>query len=105
MLGAKIRVPTPIGTVAATIPKWSSTGRVLRLKGRGVPRPDGGKGDQYVTLRLMLPQKPDPTLEAFIAQWQPAAVRAGLAAENLRENIFSPGEIAEIGKTGVARVG
>jgi len=73
VLGAKIRVPTPIGTVAATIPKWSSTGRVLRLKGRGVPRPDGGKGDQYVTLKLVLPQKPNPELERFVAKWQPAA--------------------------------
>jgi DnaJ-class molecular chaperone len=66
-------VPTPGGTVSATVPKWSNTGRVLRLKGRGVPRSDGGKGDQYVTLKLMLPQKPDPKLEAFVAQWQPEA--------------------------------
>jgi DnaJ-class molecular chaperone len=55
------------------VPKWSSTGRVLRLKGRGVPRSDGSKGDEYVTLKLMLPQKPDPQFEAFVAQWQPVA--------------------------------
>ena len=73
VLGTKIKVPTPSGTVTAAVPKWSSTGRVLRLKGRGVPRPDGSKGDQYVTLRLVLPQKPDPELEQFVAQWQPAA--------------------------------
>jgi DnaJ-class molecular chaperone len=73
VLGTKIKVPTPSGTVTAAVPKWSSTGRVLRLKGRGVPRPDGSKGDQYVTLRLMLPQRPDPELENFVAQWQPAA--------------------------------
>jgi DnaJ-class molecular chaperone len=73
VLGTKIKVPTPSGTVTAAVPKWSSTGRVLRLKGRGVPRPDGSKGDQYVTLRLVLPQKPDPKLEQFVAQWQPAA--------------------------------
>jgi DnaJ-class molecular chaperone len=73
VLGAKVKVPTLSGTVAVAVPKWSSTGRILRLKGRGVPRPDGGKGDQYVTLRLMLPQKPDPKLEAFVAQWQPEA--------------------------------
>jgi DnaJ-class molecular chaperone len=73
VLGAKIRVPTPGGTVTAAVPKWSNTGRVLRLKGRGVPRPDGSKGDEYVTLKLMLPQKPDPKLEEFVAQWQPEA--------------------------------
>jgi DnaJ-class molecular chaperone len=73
VLGTRIKVPTPSGTVTVAVPKWSSTGRVLRLKGRGVPRPDGSKGDQYVTLRLVLPQKPDPELEQFVAQWQPAA--------------------------------
>jgi DnaJ-class molecular chaperone len=73
VLGAKIKVPTPSGTVTAAVPKWSSTGRVLRLKGRGVPRSDGSKGDQYVTLKLMLPQKPDPQLEKFVAQWEPVA--------------------------------
>jgi DnaJ-class molecular chaperone len=54
------------------VPKWSNTGRVLRLKGRGVPRSDGSKGDEYVTLKLMLPQKPDSKLEAFVAGWQAA---------------------------------
>ncbi|MGL3214134.1 DnaJ C-terminal domain-containing protein [Bradyrhizobium sp. BR 1433] len=72
VLGAKISVPTPSGTVTVTVPKWSSTGRLLRLKGRGVPRPDGGKGDQYITLKLVLPQKRDPELEKFVARWQPA---------------------------------
>ena len=72
VLGAKLKVPTPSGAVTVAVPKWSSTGRVLRLKGRGVSRSDGSKGDQYVKLMLMLPQKPDPKLEAFIKQWQPA---------------------------------
>ena len=64
-------MPTPGGTITVTVPKWSSTGRILRLKGRGVPRPDGSKGDQYVSLKLVLPPKPDPELEKFVAQWQP----------------------------------
>ena len=73
VLGAKVKVPTPSGTVTAAVPKWSNTGRVLRLKGRGVPRADGSKGDQYVTLKLVLPQEPDPEFEKFVAQWQPVA--------------------------------
>jgi DnaJ-class molecular chaperone len=72
VLGGKIAVPTPSGTVTTTVPKWSNTGRVLRLRGRGVSRLDGSKGDEYVTLRIMLPKKPDRHLERFIAQWQPA---------------------------------
>jgi DnaJ-class molecular chaperone len=70
VLGGKVEAPTPSGAVAMTVPKWSNTGTVLRLRGRGVPRPDGGKGDELVTLKVMLPKKPDPELEKFIAQWE-----------------------------------
>jgi len=70
VLGGKIEVPTPSGPVAMRIPKWSNTGAVLRLKGKGVPRPDGTRGDEYVTLKVMLPQRPDPELEKFVAQWR-----------------------------------
>ena len=73
VLGAKIKVPTPAGAVTVSVPKWSNTGRVLRLKGRGAPRSDGSKGDEYIKLMLMLPEKPDPKLEAFVAEWQPVA--------------------------------
>jgi DnaJ-class molecular chaperone len=73
VLGGKVNVPTPSGSVSMTVPKWSNTGTVLRLKGRGVPRPGGGSGDEYVRLKVMLPEKPDPELEKFIAQWRPAA--------------------------------
>jgi DnaJ-class molecular chaperone len=73
VLGAKVEVPTPGGAVTVAVPKWSNTGRVLRLKGRGVPRADGSKGDEYIKLMLMLPEKPDPKLEAFVADWQPLA--------------------------------
>ncbi len=55
-----------------TIPKWANTGTVLRLKRKGVPRPDGSRGDEYVKLKVMLPDKPDPELEKFIAQWRSA---------------------------------
>jgi len=72
VLGGKVSVPTPTGTVTMTIPKWANTGTVLRLKGKGVPRPDGSRGDEYVKLMVMLPDKPDPELEKFIAQWRSA---------------------------------
>ena len=36
-----------------------------------MPRADGSKGDEYVKLMLMLPEKPEPKLEAFVAEWQP----------------------------------
>jgi DnaJ-class molecular chaperone len=70
VLGAEVKVPTPSGAVIMTVPKWTNSGAVLRLKGKGVPRSDGGKGDEFVTLKLMLPEKPDPELEKFVAHWR-----------------------------------
>ena len=70
VLGGKLRVPTPTGTVTMTIPKWSNTGTKLRLKGKGVLRPNGSRGDEFVTLKIVLPEKPDPELERCIAQSQ-----------------------------------
>jgi DnaJ-class molecular chaperone len=72
VLGGKIKVPTPSGPVTMTVPKWANTGTVLRLRGKGAPRADGGRGDEFVTLKVMLPEKPDPELEKFIAQWRGA---------------------------------
>jgi DnaJ-class molecular chaperone len=73
VLGGKVAVPTPTGTVTMTVPKWSNTGTVLRLKGRGVPRPNGAAGDEYVTLKIMLPEKRDPALEKLISKWASAS--------------------------------
>ena len=72
ILGAKVKVPTPSSAVTMTVPKWANTGTVLRLKGKGVPRADGSKGDEFVTLRVMLPDKPDPELEKFVEHWHNA---------------------------------
>ena len=74
VLGGKVKAPTPSGSVAVTVPKWSNTGTVLRLKGKGAPRPDGSKGDEFLTLKVMLPEKPDVELEKFVAQWRPAKI-------------------------------
>jgi DnaJ-class molecular chaperone len=72
VLGGKVKVPTPWGSVSMTVPKWANTGTVLRLKGKGVLRIDGSRGDEFVTLKVMLPEKPDPELENFVARWRGA---------------------------------
>lgn len=67
VLGASITVPTVHGSVSLKIPKNSSSGKRLRLRGKGVPATDGDPaGDQYVTLSIVLPSQPDPELEAFL---------------------------------------
>jgi DnaJ-class molecular chaperone len=70
ILGARINVPTPTGSVTMTVPKGSNTGTVLRLRGKGVPRRNGGHGDELLKLKVMLPEQPDAELEAFAAGWQ-----------------------------------
>jgi DnaJ-class molecular chaperone len=69
VLGGKIRVPTPTGTVTMTIPKGSNTGTTMRLKGKGAPRHNGGHGDEFVKLKIVLPKGPDPELEEFVSKW------------------------------------
>jgi DnaJ-class molecular chaperone len=69
VLGGRIRVPTPTGEVAMTVPKGSNTGTTMRLKGKGAPHHGGGHGDEFVKLRVVLPKGPDPELEAFVSSW------------------------------------
>ena len=72
VLGGKIKVPTTTGAVTMSLPKPANTGSVLRLKGKGARRSDGSHGDEYVTLKVMLPQEADPALEKFAAEWTPS---------------------------------
>ncbi len=70
VLGARIEVPTIHGPVSLKVPKGSDSGTTLRLKGKGiVDRKAGTRGDQYVALKVMLPEKRDPELERLIAGW------------------------------------
>jgi DnaJ-class molecular chaperone len=80
VLGGKISVPTIDGSVTMTVPKWSNTGRVLRLRGKGIRRADGA-GDEYVTLKIMLPDKPDPELEKLVSEWQQSTGTARHSSE------------------------
>ena len=80
VLGGRVTVPTPTGPVTMMVPKWSNSGSVLRLKGKGVPRRGGVRGDELVTLKVMLPERPDPELEKLIAQWR--AARSGSARQS-----------------------
>lgn len=56
-LGAKIEVPTVDGSVTVKIPSGTSSGKTLRVRGRGAPRPKGGNGDLLVKVEVEVPRK------------------------------------------------
>jgi curved DNA-binding protein len=58
VLGAEVRTETPDGAVTLTVPSGSQTGRRLRLRGRGLPRADGSRGDLHAVVRIVVPERP-----------------------------------------------
>jgi molecular chaperone DnaJ len=58
-LGAKIDVPTIDGTVTMKVPPGTSSGQRLRIRGRGIAKPGGARGDQTVEVRIVLPAHMD----------------------------------------------
>jgi DnaJ-class molecular chaperone len=71
VLGAKVEVPTITGRVQLTVPKATSSGRVFRLKAKGVRNSTTGHtGDQLVTVRIVLPETIDDKLAYFLSEWR-----------------------------------
>ena len=56
VLGAKVAVPTPEGTVTMNIPAGIKSGQSLRLRGKGWPSPKGKRGDQFVKVQIVPPK-------------------------------------------------
>lgn len=76
--GAKVKVPTVDGPVMLSIPAGSSSGKVMRLKGKGFSSKGGGRGDQLVRLMVDVPSH-DPVLTELLGNWvDPRPVRADL---------------------------
>ena len=86
LLGARIKVPTLDGSVELSVPAKTSSGKTLRLKGKGVP--SAGKqpaGDLLVSLKIMLPDSEDADLTELMERWQkdrPYDVRTNLFGNN-----------------------
>lgn len=78
VLGGKLRVPTVDGAVMLTVPAGSSSGKTLRLKGKGFSTKSGGRGDQLVRLMIEIPES-DKALRTFAEAWEaPGGVRDGM---------------------------
>ncbi|MCZ4076889.1 molecular chaperone DnaJ [Rhodococcus sp. H36-A4] len=68
VLGATLSIPTLDGRVGVKVPPGTVDGRVLRVRGRGVPKKTGTAGDLMVTVKVAVPQKlDDPAIEALHA--------------------------------------
>jgi curved DNA-binding protein len=74
-LGCRTPVPTLEGEVQMTVPAGQSSGQRLRLKGKGLPRRDGGQGDLYVELRVVVPKALTPEQEKLFQQLKQLAGR------------------------------
>lgn len=69
--GASVRVDTVDGAVEVRIPKGAKDGTKLRLRGKGVSRgKDGGRGDQFVEIKIVPPEGADEELARFMADWE-----------------------------------
>ncbi|MEB3020426.1 molecular chaperone DnaJ [[Mycobacterium] crassicus] len=79
-LGTTLSVPTLDGKVGVRVPKGTADGRILRVRGRGVPKRAGGSGDLLVTVKVAVP----PNLEGPAQE----ALEAYAAAE--RSSGFDP---------------
>jgi curved DNA-binding protein len=57
-LGTTVAIPTPGGEAKVKVPAGTSSGRRLRLRGRGLPNPRGTPGDLLAEARIMVPPRP-----------------------------------------------
>jgi DnaJ-class molecular chaperone len=66
--GGSVQADTITGPVSVKIPKHSNTGRILRLRGKGVQ--GKVKGDHLIELQVVLPPHPDEALEKAVSEWE-----------------------------------
>jgi len=74
VLGASVPVPTLDGAVTLKVPAGSTAGQKLRLRGQGLPREDGGRGDLYAVLEIAVPAEVGPEERKL---WEKLAQESG----------------------------
>lgn len=77
VLGGTVSVPTLDGRVGLKIPAGTADGRVLRVRGRGVPKRGGGAGDLLVTVKVAIPQNLDDQATEALREYLRAEQASG----------------------------
>jgi len=79
VLGTTVSVPTLEGRVGVKVPPGTADGRILRVRGRGVPKrgPAGGAGDLLVTVKVAVPQKLDDNATDALKRFAEAEKASG----------------------------
>lgn len=77
VLGGALRVPTLTGAVEMKVPAMTSSGRTFRLRGKGLPKKDGSRGDLFATTAIVLPASDDAALTEYARRRRDA--KAGTA--------------------------
>lgn len=69
LCGARVRLPTPTGETVLIVPGGMRDGRVVRLRGHGMPKlTGGGNGDLYVAIRVEVPSGIDAQTQELVRQ-------------------------------------
>ncbi|MBH0778877.1 molecular chaperone DnaJ [Nocardia bovistercoris] len=77
VLGTTVSVPTLEGRVGVKVPPGTADGRILRVRGRGVPKRGGGAGDLLVTVKVAVPQKLDDEATRALERYAEAEKAGG----------------------------
>lgn len=77
VLGTTVSVPTLDGRVGVKVPPGTADGRILRVRGRGVPKRGGGAGDLLVTVKVAVPPKLDDDAVQALQRYQEAEKTSG----------------------------
>ncbi|MEB3050074.1 molecular chaperone DnaJ [Mycolicibacter sp. MYC123] len=76
-LGTTLSVPTLDGKVGVRVPKGTADGRILRVRGRGVPKRGGGSGDLLVTVKVAVPPNLEGPAQEALAAYAAAEQASG----------------------------
>ncbi|HEX28660.1 TPA: molecular chaperone DnaJ [Candidatus Poribacteria bacterium] len=69
-LGATVEVKTLDGRARLRIPPGTQSGSILRMRGRGFPKPDGSRGDQYVRINVVIPENLTPEQRRLLERFR-----------------------------------